>query len=113
MRLWLSWWTSSDEADSRLEDNSGTGMSLLLGLEVAAIGCCAVAIRVVLRMRVVGCRGAQQKVSRFQSRHERFSNRLPSSIACEVFEKSDHCKDKQVSDKRTKDRLKAHRARSL
>jgi hypothetical protein len=39
----------------------------------------------------VGSGCAQQKVSRFQRRQLRFSRRLPSSIACDVLEKSDHC----------------------
>lgn len=43
------------------------------------------------------CRGWQQKVSRFHNRQLRFSNLLPSSIACDVFENSDHCVHKLVS----------------
>lgn len=72
--------SSSDTADSRLEDRSGRGMSVVAacGLKEFAGG-----------ERRSGC--AQQKVSRFQRRQLRFSRRLPSSIACEVLEKSDHC----------------------
>lgn len=71
--------SSSDTAESRLEDRSGSGMSA-----VAACG---------LKEFAGGERRsgwAQQKVSRFQRRQLRFSRRLPSSIACEVLEKSDH-----------------------
>jgi len=70
--------SSSDTADSRLEDRSGSGMSL-----VAACG-----LKEAGGERRSGC--AQQKVSRFQRRQLRFSSRLPSSMAWEVFEKSDH-----------------------
>lgn len=79
--------SSSDTADSRLEDNSGTGMSL-----VAACGFAG------FEKGVEGGEGGeQQKVSRFQSRQLRFSRRFPSSMACEVLEKSDHCEGEEVS----------------
>ena len=75
---------SSDEAESRLHESSGTGMSV-----AAAVG-----------LPENGIRGEgvdrdcafelQQKVSRFHNRQLRFSSRLPSSIACDVLEKSDH-----------------------
>jgi hypothetical protein len=38
----------------------------------------------------------QQKVSRFHNRQLRFSNRRPSSIACDVLENSDHCKGQHI-----------------
>lgn len=76
---------SSDPADSRLVDSSGTGMSV-----VAACGLTANEHRGESVERACVC-GAQQNVSRFHSRQLRFSNRFPSSIACEAFEKSDHC----------------------
>ena len=75
---------SSEDVESRLDDSSGTGMSV-----VAAFG-----LREIDRGEVVqlACdSGSQQKVSRFHNRQLRFSNRLPSSIACDVFENSDHC----------------------
>ena len=74
--------SSSDTAESRLEDSSGTGMSLVAARGLYEVGG-------VRRGLASGC--AQQKVSRFQRRQLRFSRRLPSSIACDVLEKSDHC----------------------
>ena len=78
--------SSSDEAESRLDDNSGTGM--LVG---AAFGLTANEHRGENVEAFAWCFGSQQNVSRFQSRQLRFSNRLPSSIACDVLENSDHC----------------------
>ena len=76
--------SSSDDTESRLEDSSGTGMSV-----VAAFGL----PENVSRGELDGCAfdfDVQQKVSRFHSRQLRFSRRLPSSMACEVLENNDH-----------------------
>ena len=74
--------SSSDNAESRLDESSGTGMSV-----VAAFGLLEKGVR-----EDRACfDGLQQNVSRFHNRHERFSRRLPSSMACEVLENSDHC----------------------
>ena len=75
--------SSSDTAESRLEDSSGTGMSPVAARGLYEAG--------GVRRRGLGSGCAQQKVSRFQRRQLRFSSRLPSSIAWEVLEKSDHC----------------------
>ncbi len=71
--------SSSEDAESQLEDKSGTESSW-------AVVASDVAHRDVLSRAFL-----QQNVSRFQRRQLRFSNRLPSSIACDVLEKSDHC----------------------
>lgn len=81
-----SWSSSSSSvaAESRLEESSGTGMSVVAacgltqehGGESAARGCWS---------------GVQQKVSRFHSLQLRFSSLLPSSIAWDVLENRDHC----------------------
>lgn len=89
--------SSSDDAESRLEESWGMARSP----RAAAVVLLAAQARRVVEGEEEGaerdccdCRedesGAQQKVSLFQTRKMRFSNRLPSSIACEVFEKSDH-----------------------
>ena len=78
--------SSSDDAESRLDESSGTGMSV-----AAAFGLPENDIR----GEDVDCACAfelQQNVSRFHNRQLKFSSRLPSSIACEVFENSDHCR---------------------
>lgn len=75
--------SSSDTAESRLDDSSGTGMSPVAARGLYEAG--------GVRRRGLGSGCAQQKVSRFQRRQLRFSSRLPSSIAWEVLEKSDHC----------------------
>lgn len=76
---------SSDNVESRLEDSSGTGMSV-----VAAFGFREIEMGGEAVERA--CDSAlQQKVSRFHNRQLKFSNRLPSSIACDVFENNDHC----------------------
>lgn len=75
---------SSDDAESRLDESAGIGMSL-----VAAFGLSEIESGGESDERA--CRsGAQHNVSRFHNRQLRFSNRLPSSIACEVFENNDH-----------------------
>lgn len=64
---------------------------------VVAVAVAVVCDRVVRRtavaeaLRAGGDSGAQQKVSRFHSRQERFSRRLPLCIACPVLENKDHC----------------------
>ena len=80
--------SSDDEAESSDDERAGIDKSPLVA-----------AVRGIMRrcwegrLRESGrwVSGAQQKVSRFHSRQLRFSSRLPSSIACEVLEKSDHC----------------------
>ena len=72
--------SSSDDAESMLDESSGAGMS------VAAA--CGVGIRIDER---AFDRGSQQKVSLFQSRQLKFSSLFPSSTACDVLEKIDHC----------------------
>lgn len=66
--------SSFDDKDSRLDER--LGMSLAAGSDTEA------------RDRAFG--GEQQKVSLFHRRQLRFSKRLPSSTACDVFEKIDH-----------------------
>ena len=74
----------SEDSESRLDESAGTGMSV-----VAAFGMFERDIRGVGVERACDS-GLQQNVSRFQSLQLKFSNRLPSSIACDVFENSDH-----------------------
>ena len=76
---------SDSDAESRLEDSAGTGMSV-----AAAFGLSEHAARVGGMVERAFESGLQQKVSRFQSLQLRFSSRLPSSMACEVFENNDH-----------------------
>ena len=89
--------SSSDTAESRLEDSSGTGMSPVAARGLYEAGG-------VRRRRGLGSGCAQQKVSRFQRRQLRFSSRLPSSIAWEVLEKSDHCGRRKESGMRVERR---------
>lgn len=80
--------SSDDEAESSDDESAGIDMSPL----VAAV--CGIMRRCWEgRLRESGRwdSGAQQNVSLFHSRQLRFSSRLPSSIACEVLENSDHC----------------------
>lgn len=76
---------SSDTADSTLDESAGTGMSV-----VAAFGRAGNETRGGKVDRACDS-GLQQNVSRFHKRHDRFSNRLPSSMACDVLENKDHC----------------------
>jgi hypothetical protein len=92
--------SSSDEAESKLEERAGSEF---------ISPCCGVAVvdlatfddregserRIEVEGALVGdCdAGAQQNVSRFHNRQLRFSSRFPSSMACDVFEKSDHCEN--------------------
>lgn len=83
--------SSSDEvAESRLDDSAGSARSPL----AAAASERERRWEGALREAFDFDSGAQQNVSRFQRRQLRFSRRLPSSIACEVFENNDHCGDK-------------------
>ena len=75
---------SSDDAESRLDDSSGTGMSV-----VAAFGFREFETGDEVVNRACDS-GLQQNVSRFHNRQLRFSSRRPSSIACEVLENNDH-----------------------
>ena len=72
----------SEDVESRLDDSSGTGMSLVAAFGIENRGACV--------DRACDS-GLQQKVSRFHRRQLRFSSRLPSSIACDVLENNDHC----------------------
>ena len=76
---------SSEMALSSEEERAGTGMLVAAAFgrsETSDLACDS---------------GAQQNVSRFHNRQERFSNRLPSSIAFDAFEKSAHCEEAKVS----------------
>lgn len=80
--------SSSETADSRLEDSSGTGM-LVVAAFVAAFGFAANEHRGD-SVDLACTSGEQQNVSRFHRRQLKFSSRLPPSIACDVLEKRDH-----------------------
>lgn len=97
-------WNSSspDETESRLVDSAGTAMSravvaafdFAFDCESVRYGRRGVGTLLLVQLLLgdgASRSGAQQKVSRFHSRHERFSSRLPCSMACDVFENKDHC----------------------
>jgi len=72
---------SSEMALSSEEERAGTGMLVAAAFgrsETSDLACDS---------------GAQQNVSLFHNRQDKFSNRFPSSIACDVLEKSDHCEE--------------------
>lgn len=77
--------SSSDAADSRLEESEGTCSA------AAALGLSAIEHRWSDDLDR-DCFALQQNVSRFHNRQLRFSNRLPSWIACDVLDKMDHCR---------------------
>ena len=86
--------SSSEEAEARLEDNAGIGTSPA----VAAFDFARAERRAgsaTEAWRACDC-GAQQKVSLFHSRHERFSRRLPSCMTCDVLENKE-CIPKRAS----------------
>jgi len=80
-------------ADDVSASSSSSEIALSRLLESAGIGMLVAAVLGLNEHRVdrACTSGAQQNVSRFHNRQLRFSNRLPSSIACDVFENSDHC----------------------
>lgn len=69
------------------------GTAVISPVVAVAVVCGRVVRRTALAeaLRAGGDSGAQQKVSRFHSRQERFSRRLPLCIACPVLENKDHC----------------------
>ena len=69
--------SSSEDSELTLDENDKRGM----GMSVAA----------AFGDGVEGGSFEQQNVSRFHSLQLRFSSRLPSSMACDVFENNDHC----------------------
>lgn len=80
--------SSSESSESRLEERAGTPSGMLVE---AASGRPEEEPRGKRAVDRACEAGLQQKVSRFHKRQLKFSNRLPSSIACEVLENNDHC----------------------
>lgn len=84
--------SSSEETESKLEERAGTAAMSPLVVAVAFV--CGRDVRrsaVAEPLRSEGDSGAQQNVSRFHRRQERFSRRFPFCMACDVLENKDHC----------------------
>jgi hypothetical protein len=77
--------SSSEMALSMLLDSTGTGMLFAAACDLAE------SERRGERVDRACWSGEQQNVSRFHNLQLKFSSLFPSSIACDVFEKSDHC----------------------
>jgi hypothetical protein len=88
--------SSSDDAESKLEERAGresilpADVVVLTGFDDREGSERRMEEEEVVWVGLFAA-GAQQNVSRFHSRQLRFSSRLPSSIACDVFENNDHC----------------------